>query len=213
MVLSTGNYVVSDDWIFRSGLLKRLPGARIQVGTPLEKASETSWKIGFIILSLLAVGVVVKVSIVVSSRMAAKELSRIGQAMGEVGRQGLKDASVDEDGPQEISELAARFNGMIADLRESTTARDFKAEVENSLNEILLVFGGDGRLVLANASARELGDFQTGVSIEPTLRSLEGLAFDHGAMVGLSDLLTTDGDPAPRQIRYPGKNGSGDRFI
>ncbi|MBU0482304.1 MAG: PAS domain S-box protein [Proteobacteria bacterium] len=64
--------------------------------------------------------------------------------------------TIDLESRDEVGELVRSFNEMLVELRETSVSRDFLDKVINSMNDILVVIGRDGRVERANLHAREV---------------------------------------------------------
>lgn len=90
---------------------------------------------------------------VLISRSVARPLRRVASASNAVAK-GDYDQKIEEDGPQEVRDLAKAFNGMIEQVQSAQkTQRDFLANVSHELKTPLTSIQGYSQAILDGAAA------------------------------------------------------------
>jgi PAS domain S-box-containing protein len=106
---------------------------------------------------LAALGGAIAASLI-AARSIAVPISRLLRGMDKIGNGDLNHQIVLRSN-DEMAELGASLNAMVARLRESLVSRDYISSILMSLNEALFVLGDDGRVRTVNDAACRLSGF------------------------------------------------------
>lgn len=129
------------------------------------------------------------------SRSISRPVSQLTDASREIGK-GKLDTRIDIRSNDEIGELAAAFNKMTANLRQSQVeilaAKNFVDNIISSMTDLLIVTDVDGHITRTNSAATTL------------------LGYDGNALVGtaLEDILATKGTTQRVDLRVIESAGS-----
>ena len=142
------------------------PGAAVQVARPLNEVDESLRRIGLFLLLITAGGVVIAAGLgLVVARAALTPVRELTETVERVSETQDLSERIDVVGNDELSRLAASFNGMLGALEESTRAQrqlvaDASHELRTPLTSVrtnIEVLAGD-RTLPAEDRARLLSD-------------------------------------------------------
>ncbi len=110
-----------------------------------------------------------------SSRSISRPVNQLKNATREIGK-GKLDTRIDIRSSDEIGELAAGFNKMTADLRQSQVeilaAKNFVDNIINSMTDLLIVTNVDGNITRTNSAATTLLGYETNALVGKPLETI-----------------------------------------
>ena len=142
------------------------PDAAVQVARPLTEVDESLRRIGLVLLLIAAGGIVIAAGLgLVVARAALSPVRRLTETVEHVSETQDLSERIDVSGNDELSRLAASFNGMLGALEESTRAQrqlvaDASHELRTPLTSVrtnIEVLAGD-RMLPPEDRARLLSD-------------------------------------------------------
>ena len=142
------------------------PGAAVQVARPLNEVDESLRRIGLFLLLIAAGGVVIAAGLgLVVARAALTPVRELTETVERVSETQDLSERIEVAGNDELSRLAASFNGMLGALEESTRAQrqlvaDASHELRTPLTSVrtnIEVLAGD-RMLPPEDRARLLSD-------------------------------------------------------